>query len=96
MSITVSSDDYPLFQAGRPSDQSAMEIMMEETFGPVVGIMKVEGDDEALQLMNDSPYGLVCPLLLHFDHRSFSRRQASGHLPMTRHLFRCSRTSLRS
>jgi len=40
-----------------------MEIMMEETFGPVVGIMKVEGDEEALQLMNDSPYGLVrCPL----------------------------------
>jgi acyl-CoA reductase-like NAD-dependent aldehyde dehydrogenase len=32
---------------------------MEETFGPVVGIMKVEGDEEALQLMNDSPYGLV-------------------------------------
>jgi hypothetical protein len=37
----------------------AMEIMMEETFGPVVGIMKVESDDEALALMNDSPYGLV-------------------------------------
>jgi len=36
-----------------------MEVMMEETFGPVVGIMKVEGDEEALQLMNDSPYGLV-------------------------------------
>jgi hypothetical protein len=32
---------------------------MEETFGPVVGIMKVESDDEALALMNDSPYGLV-------------------------------------
>lgn len=34
---------------------------MEETFGPVIGIMKVENDEEALQLMNDSPYGLVCP-----------------------------------
>jgi hypothetical protein len=33
---------------------------MEETFGPVIGIMKVESDDEALSLMNDSPYGLVC------------------------------------
>lgn len=33
--------------------------MMEESFGPVIGIMKVEGDEEALQLMNDSPYGLV-------------------------------------
>jgi hypothetical protein len=36
-----------------------MEIMMEETFGPTIGIMKVESDDEALALMNDSPYGLV-------------------------------------
>lgn len=32
---------------------------MEETFGPTIGIMKVESDDEALALMNDSPYGLV-------------------------------------
>jgi hypothetical protein len=39
-----------------------MEVMMEETFGPVAGIMKVENDDEALALMNDSPYGLVKPL----------------------------------
>ena len=49
-----------------------MEIMMEETFGPVVGIMKVEGDEEALQLMNDSPYGLVsCPSRIEnsFDER---------------------------
>lgn len=36
-----------------------MEIMTEETFGPVVGIMKVENDEEALALMNDSIYGLV-------------------------------------
>jgi len=37
----------------------AMDVMKEETFGPVVGIMKVESDEEALGLMNDSPYGLV-------------------------------------
>lgn len=43
----------------------AMEVMMEETFGPVIGIMKVENDEEALTLMNDSPYGLVrCDLSL--------------------------------
>ncbi|KAJ9124805.1 hypothetical protein QFC24_003174 [Naganishia onofrii] len=35
---------------------------MEETFGPVVGIMKVESDEEALQLMNDSPYGLTASI----------------------------------
>ncbi|MBU9700111.1 aldehyde dehydrogenase family protein [Rhodobacteraceae bacterium HSP-20] len=35
-----------------------MEIMKEETFGPVVGIMKVDSDDAAIRLMNDSIYGL--------------------------------------
>ncbi|KAK4687111.1 hypothetical protein P7C73_g2999, partial [Tremellales sp. Uapishka_1] len=37
----------------------SMDVMKEETFGPVVGIMKVENDEEALTLMNDSPYGLT-------------------------------------
>ena len=36
-----------------------MEIMMEETFGPIVGIMAVKSDEEAIQLMNDNPYGLT-------------------------------------
>ncbi|PSS29857.1 hypothetical protein PHLCEN_2v2650 [Hermanssonia centrifuga] len=36
-----------------------MDVMMEETFGPVVGIQKVSSDSEALALMNDSPYGLT-------------------------------------
>jgi acyl-CoA reductase-like NAD-dependent aldehyde dehydrogenase len=36
-----------------------MAIMMEETFGPAHGIMKVSSDDEAIRLMNDSPYGLT-------------------------------------
>ncbi|KAL7424871.1 hypothetical protein Q5752_000557 [Cryptotrichosporon argae] len=36
-----------------------MDIMKEETFGPAIGIMKVENDEEALALMNDSPYGLT-------------------------------------
>ena len=36
-----------------------MKVMMEETFGPVVGIMKVHDDEEAIRLMNDSPYGLT-------------------------------------
>jgi len=52
-----------------------MEVMMEETFGPVVGIMKVEGDEEALQLMNDSPYGLVrYSFLLHTNDTDRSDR----------------------
>ena len=36
-----------------------MRVMREESFGPVVGIMKVAGDDEAVRLMNDSDYGLT-------------------------------------
>ncbi len=35
-----------------------MDVMTEETFGPVVGIMPVDSDDQAIELMNDSPYGL--------------------------------------
>lgn len=39
-----------------------MKVMMEETFGPVVGIMKVKDDAEAIRLMNDSPYGLTASI----------------------------------
>jgi len=39
-----------------------MKVMMEETFGPVVGIMKVNDDNEAIRLMNDSPYGLTASI----------------------------------
>ncbi|BCH05244.1 aldehyde dehydrogenase (plasmid) [Mesorhizobium sp. 131-2-5] len=40
----------------------SMSVMREESFGPVVGIMKVANDAEALELMNDSPYGLTASL----------------------------------
>ncbi|MFJ3462585.1 aldehyde dehydrogenase family protein [Achromobacter spanius] len=36
-----------------------MRIMSDECFGPVVGIMPVDSDDQAIALMNDSPYGLT-------------------------------------
>lgn len=36
-----------------------MRIMTEESFGPVVGIMKVASDEEAIKLMNDSEFGLT-------------------------------------
>jgi acyl-CoA reductase-like NAD-dependent aldehyde dehydrogenase len=39
-----------------------MRVMMDETFGPVVGIMKVSGDAEAIELMNDSQFGLTASL----------------------------------
>tara|TARA_B100001540_G_scaffold196134_1_gene172722 strand:+ start:1310 stop:2692 length:1383 start_codon:yes stop_codon:yes gene_type:complete len=37
----------------------SMKFMMDETFGPSVGIMKVSNENEAIKLMNDSPYGLT-------------------------------------
>ena len=36
-----------------------MDVMKEESFGPVIGIMKVKDDEEAIQLMQDSEYGLT-------------------------------------
>jgi acyl-CoA reductase-like NAD-dependent aldehyde dehydrogenase len=39
-----------------------MALMRDETFGPVVGLMKVADDEEALRLMNDSAYGLAASI----------------------------------
>ena len=39
-----------------------MAVMREETFGPVVGVMKVQSDEEALALMNDSDFGLTASI----------------------------------
>jgi acyl-CoA reductase-like NAD-dependent aldehyde dehydrogenase len=65
--------DRSLFPADRPGTpylmpqvltnvDHSMSVMMEESFGPVVGIMKVSSDEEALTLMNDSPYGLTASI----------------------------------
>jgi acyl-CoA reductase-like NAD-dependent aldehyde dehydrogenase len=39
-----------------------MRVMTEESFGPIVGIMPVDDDDQAVQLMNDSAYGLTASI----------------------------------
>lgn len=36
-----------------------MRLMKEESFGPIIGIMKVSHDEEAIRLMNDTSYGLT-------------------------------------
>lgn len=36
-----------------------MALMREESFGPIIGIQQVAGDDEAVRLMNDTRYGLT-------------------------------------
>ena len=40
----------------------SMRLMRDENFGPVAGIMRVESDDEAVGLMNDSEFGLTASL----------------------------------
>jgi acyl-CoA reductase-like NAD-dependent aldehyde dehydrogenase len=40
----------------------SMRIMRDETFGPAHGVMKVASDEEAIALMNDSPFGLTAAI----------------------------------
>jgi len=49
-----------------------MKIMTEESFGPVTGIQKVKDDNEALQLMQDTEYGLTAAIY----SNSFERAEA--------------------
>ena len=37
----------------------SMSVMVEESFGPIVAVMPVDNDEQAIALMNDSPYGLT-------------------------------------
>lgn len=61
---------FPYSRAGTPylapqvlvDVDHAMRVMTEESFGPVVGIMKVSSDEEAVKLMNDSAYGLTASI----------------------------------
>ena len=39
-----------------------MSLMTEESFGPVIGIMPVDSEDDGIRLMNDSPYGLTASI----------------------------------
>ncbi|MBS1543751.1 MAG: aldehyde dehydrogenase family protein, partial [Bacteroidetes bacterium] len=36
-----------------------MSVMRDESFGPIIGIMKVADDEEAIRLMQDTDYGLT-------------------------------------
>lgn len=47
-----------------------MDVMKEESFGPIIGIMKVENDSEAVSLMNDSQYGLTAAIFSSNEERA--------------------------
>jgi acyl-CoA reductase-like NAD-dependent aldehyde dehydrogenase len=47
-----------------------MDLMREESFGPVIGIQKVRGDDEAVKLMNDTRYGLTAGVYTRDEQRA--------------------------
>lgn len=51
-----------------------MRVMRDESFGPVVGIMKVKDDAQAIALMNDSDFGLTASLWT----KDVARAQAIG------------------
>jgi acyl-CoA reductase-like NAD-dependent aldehyde dehydrogenase len=66
----VSESDFARAAAGTPyvgptvlvDVDHSMRVMTEESFGPVIGIMKVSSDEEAVRLMNDSEYGLTASI----------------------------------
>ncbi len=66
----ISAADFPLDKPGSPylapqlltEVNHTMRVMTEESFGPVVGIQKVGSDEEAVELMNDSEFGLTAAI----------------------------------
>jgi len=63
----IDETEFPLNKHGSPylapqlltNVDHSMSVMVDESFGPVVGIMKVENDEQAIYLMNDSEFGLT-------------------------------------
>jgi acyl-CoA reductase-like NAD-dependent aldehyde dehydrogenase len=66
----IDEAEFPLSRAGTPylapqlllDAPATSTVMREEIFGPVAGVMKVHSDQEAVQRMNDSPYGLTAAI----------------------------------
>ena len=48
----------------------SMKVMMDESFGPIIGIQKVKDDAEAVELMVDTPYGLASSVFTNDQNRA--------------------------
>ena len=53
----------------------SMKVMMDESFGPIIGIQKVKGDEEAVSLMLDTPYGLTSAVYTQDESRALGLMQ---------------------
>lgn len=66
----IDESTFPLSRPGTPylapqvllSADHSMPVMKEEIFGPVAGLMKVSSDEQAIALMNDTPFGLTAAI----------------------------------
>ncbi len=66
----IDESAFPMSKAGTPylapqllsNVTHEMRVMTEESFGPVVGVQKVESDEQAIALMNDSEFGLTASI----------------------------------
>jgi acyl-CoA reductase-like NAD-dependent aldehyde dehydrogenase len=66
----IDERDFPLSRPGTPyvapqlllGAGQGSAVMREEIFGPVAGVLKVRSDDDAVQLMNDSAFGLTAAI----------------------------------
>ena len=52
-----------------------MKVMMDESFGPIIGIQKVQDDAEAIELMLDTPYGLTSAVYTTKEERALKLMQ---------------------
>ena len=53
----------------------SMKVMMDESFGPIIGIQKVKDDAEAVSLMRDTPYGLTSAVFTQDENRALGLMQ---------------------
>jgi acyl-CoA reductase-like NAD-dependent aldehyde dehydrogenase len=68
--ILIDPSEFPAHQSGTPymapqvlvGVNHSMSVMTEESFAPIVGIMSVKDDEEAIRWMNDSAYGLTASI----------------------------------